>query len=638
MMEELDLGHPAVLFSLMKALEPGAALFSSRYDKDLATYRASISLGIDSALDVLKRELDRISGGNRLCIMLAEQIEDYVSWMQWSLWDLPYFAISIRPEPEHFRKAVAACGMVYIAIRIFDDIIDQHFSYKGRHATLMETLRQSDVDSKQLQGLTILSGLLLCFEGFYQLLDADRETNLPILHRVLDSLRRTVIGAMLEYSSGEDWSMDFYNRLVALKNVDYWHSIYAALDPDLSSPLYPFWIQYYDLAQNLNDVQDYDEDLRRAQPNLLAVMHSAGNHKSNGCPPFSTTARQSVSAEVAQVLEEKIQALIQIAEDLPDPERQIARFKLYESLKEAYRLGVFPDASDEEDSETLVKHRARLFWFSDIQEVIQEAGLDAIEEVDCPVCQSDQRTRLFQKQGFSYNRCQNCTHVYVSPRITAATQHLMLDNLDNLSMEDKYLEVQRVYAESICYLLSLRVSGTRLLDIGFGHGYLLQMARAYNFEAYGIDGSLAHVENLQSLFGGRVAHCVLGRSPIPWKEFDVVVMSHILEHMPNPDAVLHEVRGILNPDGLLYVTVPDIGSAHFKIFGKHWDVITPTVHYQYFSEGSLTKLLKESGFEQIEKINFPPLPENVLPRWMRLMRQIGGSETSEITYLAKVSK
>jgi SAM-dependent methyltransferase len=195
-----------------------------------------------------------------------------------------------------------------------------------------------------------------------------------------------------------------------------------------------------------------------------------------------------------------------------------------------------------------------------------------------------------------------------------------------------------MYAESICHLLSLSVEGARMLDIGFGHGYLMQMARAYGFEVYGFDASQAHVDQMQPLLGARVAQGVLGRSSIPWDSFDVVVMSHILEHMPFPRLSLEEVSRILNPGGFLFIAVPDIDSIHFKIFGKHWDVINPLVHYQYFSGASLVKLFEECGFEGPERISFSQLPEEVLPRWTRLMRQMGGSENSEMVYLARKPK
>ncbi len=196
--------------------------------------------------------------------------------------------------------------------------------------------------------------------------------------------------------------------------------------------------------------------------------------------------------------------------------------------------------------------------------------------------------------------------------------------------------MQRIYAEHICDLLRQRTPGARLLDIGFGRGYVLQMAQVYGFEAYGLDSSPARVEPMLPLFGHRVAHAVVGRDPFPWDSFDVVVFSHVLEHLPNPGGALVDIASIMNPGGWLYVAVPDVDSMDFKIFGKHWDVISPLVHLQYFTEESLTRVLESSGFQDVQRIRHPHLRDEVSPRWMRLMRQLGGSELSELTMLAKV--
>jgi len=636
-MNRLEVNQAPVLLTLMNSYEKETALFNTQYAGEVETYRKAISQGIDEALDMLRQELKQATIGNGVSSLMGEKIVDYVGWMQWALWDLPYYAIALRPPLDHFRRTVTACGLVYISIRIFDDIIDQHFTYKGRHATLIEAVREGNFDSKQIQGLGILAALLVCFEGFSRLGDPLQPDVLPVFHRMITSLKKVVIGAMMEYTPEGEWNETFYNRLVELKNVEYWQSLYAALDPELASPLYPFWVQYYALAQYLNDVQDFEEDRRWRQPNLLSIYLSKGNGHLANCPPFQSSAGRSIQPEVLTLLEGKYQELASIAGGLPSPEREIAQLKLYESLQEVVKLGLIslPPALGviEQKPSPL-----RLSWYSDIDQVVQEVGATAIEKVSCPVCQSNQGKFLFQKQGFPFNRCQNCSHVYVSPRVTENVQHHILENLDNLNMEDKYLEAQRLYAESICHLLSLKVSGARMLDIGFGHGYLMQMARAYGFEVYGIDAAQAHVDQMQPLLGSRVAHCILGRSPIPWDSFDVVVMSHILEHLPFPRASLEEVRRIMNPGGFLFIAVPDIDSMHFKIFGKHWDVINPLIHYQYFSGSSLVRLLEECQFEQPERINFPQLPEEILPRWTRLMRQMGGSENSEMIYLAKNSK
>ena len=101
----------------------------------------------------MRDDVARISEDNAVAVRLAAQSSDYVEPMQWSLWDLPVFAVAVRPAPAVFRRAVAACGLVHIAItRVFDDIIDQHVSYKGRHDTLLASVSEGVPTTQQAVG------------------------------------------------------------------------------------------------------------------------------------------------------------------------------------------------------------------------------------------------------------------------------------------------------------------------------------------------------------------------------------------------------------------------------------------------------------------------------------------------------
>jgi 2-polyprenyl-3-methyl-5-hydroxy-6-metoxy-1,4-benzoquinol methylase len=277
-----------------------------------------------------------------------------------------------------------------------------------------------------------------------------------------------------------------------------------------------------------------------------------------------------------------------------------------------------------------------LHWSSDLEEVLERAGIEALVRTDCPVCRSSERSFLFRKQGFAFHRCQECSHVYITPHISAELQAQIGAAWDSEDADNSYLKVQRMYAAATCQLLRARAPGNRLLDIGFGRGYLMELARAYGFEVFGIESSRAKVEGLRPRFGQRVHQAVVGQADIAWHSFDVIVMSHVLEHLPDPAASLEQVRCSLNPWGILYLAVPDIDSFPFKVFGKKWDVINPLVHLQYFCAASLTRLLQDCGFVNLVRIQQPAIPPNLASRWQRLLTRLGGSDSSELVFLAQV--
>jgi SAM-dependent methyltransferase len=198
-----------------------------------------------------------------------------------------------------------------------------------------------------------------------------------------------------------------------------------------------------------------------------------------------------------------------------------------------------------------------------------------------------------------------------------------------------FLDIQKIFAEPICHLIRVRAPGNRLLDLGFGRGHIMRLARAYGFEVYGMDSSRHLVSQLEPEFGKRLSHGTLGVDSIPWDSFDALIMSHVVEHLSEPGRVLREVLAKLTPGGLLYVAVPDIESLQFRIFGKHWDAVNPMVHMQYFNELSLSRLLRESGFVNLERIRFPPLPRVLTPKWMHMFRNLGGDESGEFAMVAQ---
>lgn len=603
------------------ARETGDA-FLREHAGDIERYRAEISVGLAEALAELARDVDAMSDADTLTHALIGQTREYIDWMQWTLWDLPCFAVVLQPEPERFRRSAVACGLVYLSFRVVDDLLDRHYLYRGKRSTLLATFTQSHGGGHESEGLTVLAALLLSFEGLNRLIALVEPGHggdaAATLRAAVASARRTIVGAVMERGHQEAWSTERYQRLIELKNVDYWRILNAALDPDGTSPLHAFLTDYYTLAQRLNDVQDHTSDEARGQPNFVSILRGQGT----GAPTMEL---------VEEALARDFLRLAETLAALPARERGAAALKLAESLDEADRLGLFRpfEPADEHGHEPL-----RIAWDATAEEVLERAGPDALEDVGCAVCTGAQNVRVFRKHGFAYRRCTDCSHVYVSPRVRHDVRERIGDELDGL-YDDPFLDVQRIQAEYLCRVLRRLARGPRLLDVGFGRGYLLHLAQAHGFEAYGVDSSAALLERLRPVFGRRLARAVAGRDSLPWGEFDVVVMSHVLEHLADPDRALEHARDALHGDGLLYVAVPDMNSVQFRIFGKRWDPVSPIVHLQYFTETSLRRLLARCGFEVVSRIEHPPEPPMCATPSTRLFRALGGSESGELGLLCR---
>jgi len=578
-------------------------------------YKAAIDAGLIEAIETLRRDVADITVNNQLCHERARKTGDYVEWMKWALWDLPDFAIAIRPNLQTFRRAAPACGLIYLAGRILDDFLDRHYHYRGQPSTLLATMTEGRVKPSEGESLTVLAAVLLCFQGLHVLSSCGPE----ILTQVIDPARRLILGIVMERSGRDEWDNRSYERLIRLKNVDYWRILYAAIDPQCTSPLYQFLCEYYAFAQKVNDVQDYARDEEQGRPNLISILRK------------KVAAGDDVTRLTASTMAEELLQLGEAARQLPDLERSIALYKLSQVYDDLRQLGVF--ARETAPAQPSTHGKLGLIWHSRLDEFVARCGPDILEETACPVCGENMPGALFRKQGFLVNRCGGCTHVYVSPRLRCNVQQKIADELDGV-FEDPFLGVQRVYSESLCRLLRRKAPGPRMLDIGFGSGHLMRAARAFGFQTYGIETSAKLAEGMAPMFGHRVSKLHIGEEPLPWGQFDVITMSHVLEHMARPTAVVTNIREALRPGGLVYIAVPDIESLQFRIFGKRWDAVNPVPHYQFFNQASLALLLTNCGLEVLGRVRQPAYEGPGRQAYMTFFRRLGGDESGELALLA----
>ena len=132
----------------------------------------------------------------------------------------------------------------------------------------------------------------------------------------------------------------------------------------------------------------------------------------------------------------------------------------------------------------------------------------------------------------------------------------------------------------------------RLLEIGAGYGVFLAEATRLGFQCTALELSQDVAARLRGA-GHRVVQGCL-EDFAPGSPFKVVVMNHVLEHMPDPAASLRRLHGILLPAGILHIAVPNVEAWDARLRG--WTSYQP-YHLFYYSAATLTRLLEQCGFE-----------------------------------------
>lgn len=137
-----------------------------------------------------------------------------------------------------------------------------------------------------------------------------------------------------------------------------------------------------------------------------------------------------------------------------------------------------------------------------------------------------------------------------------------------------------------------------ILDVGCSTGDLLAFFRRSGYEnVFGVDPSPISRDLAAKLYGVDVAIGSLSTFR-PSSAFDVVLLSSVLEHLPDLDETLDAVVRLVRPGGLAYIQVPD--ADNFGADEREPFLEFSIEHINYFTAKSLEALLARFGFRAIE--------------------------------------
>jgi cyclopropane fatty-acyl-phospholipid synthase-like methyltransferase len=215
----------------------------------------------------------------------------------------------------------------------------------------------------------------------------------------------------------------------------------------------------------------------------------------------------------------------------------------------------------------------------------------------CPLgCASADRT-LHQFGEFRINRCEACGLVRLNPRLPETDLPTFYDNGyfsgEHLTGYDSYEADAELYEKTFAHRLKLIrrfKKGGKLLDIGCGLGYFLNVAQRAGFDVYGLDVSAYAVDRCRDLFPGRIKAGVLAPNLFPAKTFDVITMFDLFEHVYNPRAFLSLLSSIASDDGIVVITTPNHRSLLSRLSGRKWISYKIPEHVYYYTPDTLRRM------------------------------------------------
>jgi SAM-dependent methyltransferase len=230
--------------------------------------------------------------------------------------------------------------------------------------------------------------------------------------------------------------------------------------------------------------------------------------------------------------------------------------------------------------------------------------LSKTDERRCPACDSAGGSERGTKNGIVLRACGGCGTLYAAQGGGAFDYDGYYDEA-NLSVPDFIgARLDEIFASFAPYRRT-----NRLLDIGCGAGSLLEAARRAGWEAHGTEVSAPAVEHARAA-GFEVFCGDLAEAGFPEGHFDVVTASEILEHLPDPRAMVREIARVVRPGGLFWGTTPHGRGLSARLLGERWSVVSPPEHLQLFSLGGVERMLREAGFTSMVRHELPEDPFN----------------------------
>jgi len=216
---------------------------------------------------------------------------------------------------------------------------------------------------------------------------------------------------------------------------------------------------------------------------------------------------------------------------------------------------------------------------------------------------------------FPYSHCRACGFTFANP----IPSDEVLGSFYNSPFYNNYkrLEARRIAREryfSISMYTDMRRLATWLgadrsltvLDYGCSHGAFLALLRdEFGFSTVeGLEISRDSVEFARRHYGLTVASAT---EELRQRSYDFVLLFEVIEHLPNPGALIERITGLVKPGGCLMITTPAVDNPFARYFPSSCPYYGAPIHISLFTRQALTCLLSRSGF-RIERIEFNESP------------------------------
>ncbi|MAP55667.1 class I SAM-dependent methyltransferase [Altibacter sp.] len=156
---------------------------------------------------------------------------------------------------------------------------------------------------------------------------------------------------------------------------------------------------------------------------------------------------------------------------------------------------------------------------------------------------------------------------------------------------DRVYQIVKKYAlrKKVSLICSIQENKGHVLDIGAGTGDFLKAAKDKGWSVTGVEPN----ETARALSQKKDIELLKNLEAVTEKQFDVVTLWHVLEHLPDLETTVTKIESLVAPGGYLIIAVPNYRSYDAKYYGSFWAAYDTPRHLWHFSRDAMKMLFSE---------------------------------------------
>lgn len=262
----------------------------------------------------------------------------------------------------------------------------------------------------------------------------------------------------------------------------------------------------------------------------------------------------------------------------------------------------------------------------------------------CGICGKDDKTLCFEadiKRGdgcYDISFCRRCQVGFTVPfpssevlsRLYASGSYRSDDGTRFNTVLESF--VRYFTAGKAGRIRKFHTGRGSLLDIGCGRGLFLDIMKKEGWRVAGVEFNKETASYANKVYEINVM-TPQAMMTLPDESFDVITIFHVLEHMPDPAAVLRTCVKLLKKHGLLVIAVPNMASLQASLGKSNWFHLDIPYHLYHFTLNGLQRLLLENSMK-IEKVHQFDVEQNIFG-WLQTLLNVSGIKNNLLYNLLK---